>query len=492
MRKPPLQDVIVKPSLQRAPGYGEPHDRYDDIRPVERPVERSADVRRSPGDEGRPVRVARQAPSREVYAEDEPDNRSFGRPPQGPPLRSTHEPYDRGGRRWLWVALSVGAVVIVSAVALSYLFAGATVTVYPKQDRVVVDTSFTTASGDAASSSGAMPFQRMMLERTAQQTVVAQGEQQVEDRASGTLTIYNNYSDTPVRLIKNTRFQSAAGKIYRIRESVEVPGKKASGTPGSVDVTVFAEAPGEEYNTGPGDFSIPGFVGAPQEGKVYARAADAITGGMVGTSRTVNDTDRQAALATLETQLKDQLLAAAFQSSDIPAGYHLFKEAVFFEFNPLPDESTDTDKVTVSLSGKIHGVLLPEDAFAKRLAQQAIGSYAGTPIKLDNPDDLTVNVSVADSATATSEGDAIQAAWDAPAYTVKVNGNAHFIWQFDEAQLANDLAGKDTSIVDTAHQGGLLQAYPGIDRLQASVRPFWKRTFPTAPKDITVLTELDS
>jgi hypothetical protein len=399
-------------------------------------------------------------------------------------------------KKWLLTALGIGAVVVISSVGLSLLFAGATVTAHPKQDTIVVNASFT---ADENGNEGSLPFERVVLERTAKREVPALGEENVEERATGKITIYNEYSDTPQRLIKNTRFESSANNIYRIRESVEIPGKKSDGTVGSVEVTVFAEEPGDTYNiTGPETFTIPGFKGMPQEGKVYAKSTAEIGGGFKGVRRSVNEQERMATLQVLETQLRDELLSAAFTSSDKPEGYHLFKEAVFFEFGALPDEVVEGDKVSLSLSGKLHGVLFPENELSKRLAQLTLSSYVDSPIRIDNLEELSVvvtpagvSVSEEDENKAVSSSEDAVLPWQSTKYNVVAQGKTRFIWEFDEKLLAQDFAGKDKDILNAPVQGGILELYPGIDRLEVSVRPFWKGTFPESPEDIVIITELD-
>jgi hypothetical protein len=439
-------------------------------------------------------------PRREVPRYDEPINRQRHEQPESDAYTSVDRDYDGdrdgGERRWLFIALGIGALIIISAVVLSFMFAGASVTAYAKQDTVVVNTSFVAASNGEG---GAVPFQQIVIERTTTKAVPAQAEQQVEERASGKITVYNAYSAAVQRLIKNTRFQSEGGKIFRIRESIEVPGKKSDTEPGTIEVAVYAEEPGADYNIDPSNFTIPGFAKLPQEGKVYAKSTAAMSGGFAGTRRTVEESARQAALKELEQQLRDELLAAAFESKDKPQGYYLFKEAVFFEFNPLPDEEVSgQDQVTLKLTGKIHSMLFPEAAFAKRLAELVIASYSGSGITIDNPYDLTVTVTPnePDQTGDTKGGDQSTAgdatpAWQATSYNVKVDGKAHFIWEFDEKKLASDLAGKDKGVLDVV-KGGLLEAYPGIDRIHATVRPFWKKTFPVKADDIVVVKELDS
>lgn len=478
MRKPPLQDVIVKNQdrLRRGP----PSERFASD-------SESSSFRQS---QGVPTR-------KDIETEFESEERY--QPRMGGVRRE--KPSSRSSKKWIFTALSVGLVVVLSSVGLSLMFAGATVTVYPKQDTVVVNANFNALS-EGAQGDG-LQIERVVLERTAEREVIAQGEEGVEERASGKITIYNEYSETPQRLIKNTRFQSNDNRIYRIHESVEIPGKATDGSAGSVEVMVYAEEPGESYNISePHTFTIPGFEGLPQEELVYAKSGGAIAGGFEGVRRTVGEQDRMKALEELETQLRDELLAAAFESTDKPEGYHLFKEAVFFEFNALPDEITEDDKVTLTLSGKLHGVLFKEDAFAKHIAKITLSSYTDSPIRIDNLQDLSVTVTPDTGALADEDeeveeevidsgqnGSALP--WQATRYNVLVQGKAHFIWEFDEKTLAVDFAGKDKELLSSPGNGGILELYPGIDRFEVSVRPFWKSTFPEDPNNIVIITELD-
>lgn len=475
MRKPPLQDIIVKNDSR-------PHHRRQGVGDIERPDMRSLE------EEITPHTPRHMSPP--TGGEDAGDARAFGE--ERPPSRRLDTQHDgRGSRRpWFPVALGIGAIVVVCALALSFMFAGATVTVYPKQDTVVVNTTLQVTTDGAG---GTLPFEQIVLERTASRDVPAQEEQQVEDRASGSITIFNNYSATPQRLIKNTRFQSENGNIYRIRESVEIPGKSSDDTPGSITVAVYAEEAGDSYNLSSGSFSVPGFVGAAQEGKVYAELTEPIIGGFVGMRRTVDESVKQAAVAELEKQLREELLAAAFESGDKPEGYYLFKEAVFFDFVPEADTPSGEDHVVVSVTGKIHGLLFEEQTFAKRLAELTISSYGGSPIRLDNPYDLSVTAtpSVLAEGSETQDSMTQMAPWQAKSFDVEVAGKGHFIWEYPIENLVRDLTGKQKTILDTG-ENGLLGGYPGIDRMHATIRPFWQKTFPESADDIVVVTELDS
>ncbi len=458
MPKPPLHDVIVKPVRRAATQESTPPRSYTPPPSQDLPPRM-------------PERPRPYLPAEDSYHESDP-------------FTPTREP--RSSFPWLFVALGLGAVILGVSFVLSLLFAGATVTVYPKQETVSV-----TADLSATLSSGVLPFERMSLDRSTETMLVALKEERVEERASGRITIYNDHSETPQRLIKNTRFASPDGRIYRIRESVEVPGKKASG-PGTIEVAVYAEEPGEEYNRGPTEFTVPGFVGMPQEGKVYGRSTGDITGGFDGTRRTLDEQERNVALSQMETKLRDELLAAAFGDAAKPDGYVLYKDAVYFDFQPAPDRYEGSDKVIVSLKGTLHGILLREDALAKEIARVTIAGYTGDPVRIDNPDDLVVRMVRSGEPEEPGTTDTTVAPWTADNLTAAVSGKARLIWLFDAEQLAGDLAGRDKEAMYATGPGGILAGYPGIDRAEATVRPFWKKAFPEEVADIKIVTVLDS
>ena len=77
--------------------------------------------------------------------------------------------------------------------------------------------------------------------------------------------------------------------IYKIPESITVPGKKTVGgksIPGSVETLIFADEPGEKYNLKiselKGDFKVAGFKGDKKYDFFYGRAKTDIDGGSSG------------------------------------------------------------------------------------------------------------------------------------------------------------------------------------------------------------------
>ncbi len=126
-------------------------------------------------------------------------------------------------RRSLLIAGAV--VVIVCAIIgllLSTLFAGATVTVFPRQEQVSVPVTLVAKLNPAG---GELGYQTITVTRSASTSIPATGTKQVSKSASGVITIYNSFGTDPQRLIANTRFAAPDGKIYRLHDSVVVPGR---------------------------------------------------------------------------------------------------------------------------------------------------------------------------------------------------------------------------------------------------------------------------
>jgi hypothetical protein len=373
------------------------------------------------------------------------------------------------------VALIVAGAAGGLAFMMSLFFSGATVTVYPRiEENVFVDANFTAAPEPAE---GELGYTVMTVEREASQVVEGSREEQVEEFATGEITIFNEFDANPQRLIKNTRFEAPDGSIYRIRESVEVPGMDGE-TPGSITVPVWADQPGEEYNLSEETrFTIPGFAGSSRFEGFYARSEGAITGGFQGTRISVGEEEQDAARGELQDELVEELDRAVFSSSEKPVGQLLFEDAVFYDFTPQPAREVGEQQVEIVEQGTLEAVLFDTEAFASFLAALVVPEYAGEPVRIENPDELAVSVNPTEGATTTAR---------AGAYDVEVTGTVTFIWEFDEDALRADLAGTSG---DTREE--TLRSYPAIERAETSMRPFWRSHFPRSEDDITINTVLD-
>jgi hypothetical protein len=376
----------------------------------------------------------------------------------------------RHSKTLIWGA--VGLAMVIIGFAFASLFNGATVTVIPQQEKVEArsDTSVFTAKKD--SPADGLTFQIITLKKTEGLEVPATGSENVERKASGTIIIYNTTSASEQRLIKNTRFQNAEGLIYRVNDSVVVPGSltvDGKVTPGSVEVPVFADQAGEKYNIGKTDFTIPGFAGDPKFKTIYARSKTEMTGGFVGTIKKVSDIEASKAKEALEAKLAEALKNDA--KSQVPADFIMFDDGLFYSFSTLPQSGGSDTSTTVNVEGTLNAIIFNKSVFAKTVASNLAPIVADTDVSIVGADNLTFAIVNKQSIESMNISE----------ISFTLNGPLTFISQFDESRLKNDLLNKKKGELTT-----ILLGYPSIKKADAVIRPFWKGTFPADINDIKV------
>jgi hypothetical protein len=370
----------------------------------------------------------------------------------------------------------LGIIILGVGYFISVLMGGASVTVHPKYKDTTVQATFTAYKKPPA---GELSYELMTLDTSGEKQVTATSEEQVSQRATGDILIYNAYSKTPQRLIKNTRFKSPDGLIYRIEESVEVPGmtvdESGNAAPGVVTAKVFADGTGDQYNIGPTKFTIPGLEGSDQYDKMYAESTNGFTGGYEGPKYIIPDSVLQEAKQALHLDLRNQLLGKVDSSK--PAGFILYKDAVTFTYESLPSVKSGDNLVTLKEHARLQVPIFKDSEFASYIAKNTVAGFESAPVLLPDPYSLTF--SYASATTSTSDISAL----DSLDFTL--TGQTRIVWQFDENALKKDLTGMSKTALPT-----VLSGYPAIDRAEAVIRPFWKQSFPDNPDDITITTQI--
>jgi hypothetical protein len=285
------------------------------------------------------------------------------------------------------------------------------------------------------------------------------------DPASGRIVI-SNAQASPQTLIKNTRFESPQGLIYRIQDSITVPAGSPT-APGTLEVTVYADAGGDTYNVGPTTFTVPGLRGSAAYDLVTAKSTTGMTGGFSGTRASVSQATRDAQdtknRAALETSLREGMAEA------LPEGYVLIPGASFTTYAPAPDTAGRDNQVTVTTKGTMTGVIMPQAALAKAIAYKVVGSYAGQPISLPDVSGLALKPA--------SEGAPV----GAETFSFSLSGNTSLVWDIDPSRIAGAVAGKSRDAAES-----ILSSFPEVSSATLVLRPFWSNTFPSDPSDIEV------
>lgn len=397
-------------------------------------------------------------PSRRRQMEAEGPRETFA-PMQTPPERPRGKVRGGGGRKFPYGTALIALIVVALSLGALHFFSGAKVEVTPATNAAYVSGSFT-----ATRSAGDLPFEVVTINKEMVKSVPAESTETGNDPAQGTITIYNAQTEAQP-LIKNTRFQTSDGLVFRIRESVTVPAGSPN-APGTVTVTVYADEGGERYNIGPSDFTVPGLSGSSAFDLVYAKSAAAMAGGFSGTRPVVSEATIEAQAPELQAGLETELRAEALKA--VPEGYVLIPGAYTITYESLPDSAGQGNTVDVKMKGTMQAVVFPNEALAKAIAYQVVGTYSGQPVMLQSVDALTLTPSV----SGTPSGDT---------YAFNLAGNATIVWKIEESRIAGAVAGKTRSSAQT-----ILTGFPEVDKALLVLRPFWSQTFPQDPEKIKV------
>jgi len=369
-------------------------------------------------------------------------------------------------KKRVWTTALV-ALLVVAFVLLS-VFNGATLSYTPKSAALAFEGESYTAQ--KAGTSGLF-YSVVKLSREKGMVAPAGAEENVSRKASGTIIVYNDNAESQ-RLVENTRFESTAGKIYRIQNAITVPARRSvngSMQPGSVEVMVHADQAGESYNSEPTDFSIPGLSGTPRFTTVYARSKGPITGGFVGMEKVVRPEDLTRVKSELQNTLREELYTEA--QAEVPSDFILFRTLSTYDFEDLPQTAGSGSDITVNQRGHLYGVMFKKSDLAKFLAEKKV-TLAPTDV-VQIPDYESLNVEFANNQTA----DLLSL----DEISFKVSGETHVVWVTDEVALRADLTGRHKDDVP-----GILNNYPNIKSANVTVRPFWKSSLPDESEKIKI------
>lgn len=423
------------------------NDDYDE-EPVQIPVKK---LRRD-------VRDMDMYPKRKSDIYEEVYDEEYDERDRVPPSRITRNSRYVGKKSSLGTLIFIIAtILLVTGVTLyTFVFDSATITIVPKYKDVTITQQPIPFSKDGTDAKG-VPFIISSASLSKSKTLALSESRKVEAKASGKATIYNNYDSNPQKLIKNTRFESTKGKIYRINQSVEVPGKKGS-TPGSIEVTLYADSTGPDYNTSAMTFSIPGFKGTPRESAFYAKTSNPIAGGSSGNMSLASLSDLNAAKDSLAIELGKEIQTELFKIRK--EGYVPLYTATEIIYDDNQEEilkgTTGVYKITAT--GNL--MLANGPQLAETLAK-TLGDYDNAPVRLINADKLKFTRKESDIVTGTTT------------FSVVAEGKPTVIWESDAASIKEMLLGKKRDEFKA-----LMKTVNSIESAEVSFSPLWLSHFP--------------
>lgn len=363
-----------------------------------------------------------------------------------------------------WFMTLFGFISVISLMGVgAYIFLPkATLTVTLKSSTQKSDFDFDGSITTLASSAESRMIPVRVIEKDQDITVSfdTTGKSSLSDqKARGSITIYNRYSSEPQLLIASTRFASEDGHIFRLLSSVTVPGMTGSGSssePGAIEAVVVADHSGSEYNISPSSFTIPGFSGSAKYGKFTAISSSAMNGGGASGSdtRAVSEEDVTKAKQSVEASLKETVMQSV--QSTLNDGEKIMENAIqssILNASVSPQIGVPTDSFEYRVKVHIKALVFSEsdlqsmitDIFTKQNADKGL---VLTPDRIDlQYGESTVN-------------------FDSGTIRIKVHAIGTIASSVDEASLKNDVLGKSESDLP-----GILQKYTQIKTISVLLWP---------------------
>ncbi len=296
-----------------------------------------------------------------------------------------------------------------------------------------------------------------------------EGKEFVEEKAQGTIRVYNSYNPPrSITLRETTRFLSSeGGKIFRSPEKIYLePAQLKDGkiVASFEDIRVVAQEGGESYNIGPSEFSVPGLTGTAFYYSVWAESTSSMSGGFKKEMAVLKKED----LTRAEDSLKEELLKTIKDSlkSNLSQGYILGDDAVFvknFEFSCSEEEEEKVAQFNCQAEMTLKGLIFKISEL-EEIALEKIKS------ELSDDEDFDPNVLVMDFLSKNLVSDSGKIVLD---LRIKINQYEKIS---DEAIISR-IKGRTKKQINEI----LLTNYPQIESLKYNFWPFWVNK---APNDI--------
>lgn len=371
----------------------------------------------------------------------------------------------------LW-GLAIISLVALGLILVTSYFSSATIEVVPVTQKIEINQEFTAVKDPQENQ---LSFHSMILSEEKTKEIPATIEKKIQEKASGRVIIFNTYSKDSQRLIKNTRLEATGGKIFRINDSVVVPGTKMVNgkmEPGQIEAVAYADAAGKEYNLGVVDFTIPGFKGDPRYTKFFARSVESspLSGGFLGSVKVPSDEDISKAQQELKEDLKKSSIEKA--QAQIPEGVTFFPGSVVLKYEEVPQDISEEERKNVIVKATLSVFFFDTASLTKIIAKEVLKDNKNTAQTISNMSSLSFSfVDPVDNIVLS----------DLSTIKFRIIGDIIFVGDINKEKLIQDIAGKNNDEFSS-----VIEQQANIRKANGEIFPMWNSSFPKDSADISV------
>lgn len=287
-----------------------------------------------------------------------------------PELENTNIHVGRSVRIYRKIAYFFFFLVLILVGFISYYtFVKVKIVIIPNQERISNNMIFDIKDQELQTNESGNTIAGIVKKVEVESTkkVNSSGTEVIGKDVAGMATIYNNYTKNQP-LVATTRLLSADNKLFRTRNTVNVPAG------GSVEVEIYADEPGPDSAIGPTKLSLPGLWAGLQD-KIFAETKESIDYKQK-VKKYIVQTDIDDGIR----DLKQQLLTDA--KSQINEKYKEYGEIIYKinenSVKSVPDKKVndEVDDFNITMTAEVIVVAFDEKKTANLAKQKFLSSLS--------------------------------------------------------------------------------------------------------------------
>lgn len=358
-------------------------------------------------------------------------------------------------------------------------FHKANIDIKPKYQEINYDNKAFVATKNT--NDGSINFEIIMISDKKVKNINLKDTKDVSIKSKGSVTFYNEFSQTPQKILAGSFISDDNGKAYKLDQTITIPGYKIDENkkivPGSIIASLTSFLPGEIYNGSPESLRVSSFKNTEKYNKIYAKIKDSFKGGAEGLVYVLNDDNKKYLKDALDSSLKNDLLNQI--KVEIPSGYILYPDASNFSYEIDENTTSKTPEAKVEVNGYLSVVIFKEESLINNLVKTSLPNITSRDelkeIKLDGINNLSFNFIPKD----------LKITKDLEKIDFSLKGKIVAIWYPDFELLKDKLRGVNKNSVSS-----IFKQDPGVASATVKIFPPWKKEIPNDLLKINLINKL--